>query len=34
MKLRGHHFDKIEMTEAILQVVLNTFTKYGFQDAI
>jgi hypothetical protein len=33
IKLRGHHFDTIEVTEAGSQEVLNTLTKHDFQNA-
>jgi hypothetical protein len=33
IKLRGRRFDPSEMTEAELQVMLNTLTGYNFQDA-
>jgi hypothetical protein len=33
IKLKGHHFDTIELIEAESQVVLNTFTGHNFQDA-
>jgi hypothetical protein len=33
MKLRGCHFDTVEMIEAELQAVLNTLTEHDFQDA-
>jgi hypothetical protein len=32
IQLKGHHFDTIEVTEAELQVVLNTVTELDFQD--
>jgi hypothetical protein len=32
-KLKGHHFDTFEMTEAESQAVLNTLTERDFQDA-
>jgi hypothetical protein len=32
-KLKGHRFNTIEMIEAELQAVLNTFTEHDFQDA-
>jgi hypothetical protein len=33
IKLKGHHFDTIEMIEAELQAVPNTLTEHSFQDA-
>jgi hypothetical protein len=33
IKLKGHHFDTTEVTEAELQVVLNTLTEQDLQDA-
>jgi hypothetical protein len=33
IKLKGHHFDTIEMFEAESQAVLNAFTEHDFQDA-
>jgi hypothetical protein len=33
VKLKGRHFDTIEVMEAELQVVLNTLTEHDFQDA-
>jgi hypothetical protein len=33
IKLRGHHFDTIEVMEAESQAVLNTLTEHDFQDA-
>jgi hypothetical protein len=30
--LKRHHFDTIEVIEAALQVVLNTFTEHYIQD--
>jgi hypothetical protein len=33
IKLKGLHFNTIEVIEAESQVVLNTFTKHDFQDA-
>jgi hypothetical protein len=33
IKLRGRHFDTIEVTEAESQAVLNTLTELDFQDA-
>jgi hypothetical protein len=33
IKLKCRHFDAIEVMEAELQVVLNTHTEHGFQDA-
>jgi hypothetical protein len=32
IKLKGHHFDILEVTKAKSQAVLNTFTVYEFQD--
>jgi hypothetical protein len=32
MKVKGHHFDIIEVIEAELPVVLNTLTEHDFQD--
>jgi hypothetical protein len=32
IKLKGHHFDTIEVTEAESQVVLNTLTELNFQE--
>jgi hypothetical protein len=34
IKLKGRHVDTIEVIEAESQAVLNTLTKYGFQDAL
>jgi hypothetical protein len=33
IKLKGRHFDTVEVTEAESQVVLNTLTEHDFQDA-
>jgi hypothetical protein len=33
IKLKGRHFDTIEMIEAESQAVLNTLTEHDFQDA-
>jgi hypothetical protein len=33
MKLKGGHFDSIEVVEAESQAVLNIFTEHDFQDA-
>jgi hypothetical protein len=33
IKLKGRHFDTIEVIKAESQAVLNTFTEYDFQDA-
>jgi hypothetical protein len=33
IKLKGRHFDTIEVLEAESQAVLNTLTEYDFQDA-
>jgi hypothetical protein len=33
IKLKGSHFDTIEVIKAESQAVLNTLTKYDFQDA-
>jgi hypothetical protein len=33
IKLKGHHFDTIEVIDAELQAVLNTLTEHDFQDA-
>jgi hypothetical protein len=33
IKLKGCHFDKIEMIETESQAVLNTLTEHDFQDA-
>jgi hypothetical protein len=33
IKLRGRHFDTVEVIEAELQAVLNTLTDNDFQDA-
>jgi hypothetical protein len=33
IKLKGHHFDTTEVTEAESQAVLNTLTKNDFEDA-
>jgi hypothetical protein len=32
IKLKGHHFDPIEVMEAESQAVLNTLTEQDFQD--
>jgi hypothetical protein len=32
IKLKGCHFDTIEVIKADLQAVLNTLTEHGFQD--
>jgi hypothetical protein len=34
IKLKGHHFDITEMTEAELQAVLNFLIEHDFQDAL
>jgi hypothetical protein len=34
MKLKGSHFDTIEVIEAETQVALNTLTEHDFQDAL
>jgi hypothetical protein len=34
IKLKGRHFDTIEVIEAESQAVLNTLTEHDFQDAI
>jgi hypothetical protein len=34
MKLKGCHFDTIEVIEAESQAVLNTLTQHDFQDAL
>jgi hypothetical protein len=34
MKLKGCHFDTIEVIEAESQAVLNTLTEHNFQDAL
>jgi hypothetical protein len=34
IKLKGQHFDRIEVLEAELQAVLRTFTEQAFQDAL
>jgi hypothetical protein len=33
MKLKGHHFDSMEVIEAESQVMLNTLIEHDFQDA-
>jgi hypothetical protein len=33
LKLKDHHFDTTEVTEAESQTVLNTLTEHDFQDA-
>jgi hypothetical protein len=33
IKLKGSHFNTIEVIEGELQVVLNTLTEHGLQDA-
>jgi hypothetical protein len=33
IKLKGRHFDRIEVMEADSQAVLNTLTEHGFHDA-
>jgi hypothetical protein len=33
MKLKGHHFDTVEVIEAELQAVLNSHIEQGIQDA-
>jgi hypothetical protein len=33
IKLKGRHFDTIEVIEAKSKAVLNIFTEYDFQDA-
>jgi hypothetical protein len=33
IKLKGRHFDTVEVMEAESQEVLNTLTEHGFQDA-
>jgi hypothetical protein len=33
IKLKGRHFDTLEVTEAELQAVLNTVTEHNFWDA-
>jgi hypothetical protein len=33
IKLKGRHFDTIEVIEAGSQAVLNTFTEHDFMDA-
>jgi hypothetical protein len=33
MKLKGYHFDTIEVIQAELQAVLNTLTQHDVQDA-
>jgi hypothetical protein len=33
IKLRGHHFDTIDMIKAESQAVLNTLTEHDFKDA-
>jgi hypothetical protein len=33
IKLKGRHFDTVEVIEAESQAVLNTLTEHGFQDA-
>jgi hypothetical protein len=32
IKLKGRHFETIEVIEAELQAVLNTLTEHNFQD--
>jgi hypothetical protein len=34
IKLKGCHYDTIEVIEAESQAVLNTFTEHDFQDAV
>jgi hypothetical protein len=34
IKLKGRHFDTIEMIEAESRTVLNTLTDHDFQDAL
>jgi hypothetical protein len=34
IKLKDRHFDTTAVTEAELQVVLNTLTEHDFQDAL
>jgi hypothetical protein len=34
IKLKGHHFDTIEVIESESQAVLNTLTERDFQDAL
>jgi hypothetical protein len=34
IKLKGRHFDTIEVIEAESQAVLNTLTEHDFQDAL
>jgi hypothetical protein len=34
IKLKGHHFDKIEVLEAESQAVLNTLTEHKSQNAL
>jgi hypothetical protein len=33
IKVKGRHFDTVEMIEAESQAVLNTLTEHDFQDA-
>jgi hypothetical protein len=33
VKLKGRHFDRMEVVEAESQAVLNTLREHGFQDA-
>jgi hypothetical protein len=33
IKIRGHHFDAIEVIKAESQAVLNSLTEHDFQDA-
>jgi hypothetical protein len=33
IKLKGHHFDTVEVMVADSQAVLNTLTEHNFQDA-
>jgi predicted helicase len=33
IKLKGRHFDTIDVIEAALQSMLNTLTEHDFQDA-
>jgi hypothetical protein len=33
IKLKGRHFDTVEVMEAESQAVLNSLTELGFQDA-
>jgi hypothetical protein len=33
IKLKGHHFNTVEVMEAELQAVLNTLTEHGYHDA-